>query len=111
MKNWAIDKGLLLAILFFMGLGLVQVYSSSFIFATEAYGDGLLFFRRQLMFISVGLTCLTVVSMLPWKFVERYGVVLWVIAVVLLILTFVPGLGIKGGGGGSLAEVAAGTEI
>src|SRR5580704_4759216 len=57
-----VDRGILLAIFFLIGLGLVQVYSSSYIFATEVHGDGLFFFRKQLIFaISVIGLCLTFV--------------------------------------------------
>ena len=42
-----IDRSLLLAIMFLIGLGIVQVYSSSFIFAIESRQDGHYFFKKQ----------------------------------------------------------------
>jgi cell division protein FtsW (lipid II flippase) len=41
------NSGLCLCILTLLGVGLVQVYSSSYIFATESLGDGLYFFKKQ----------------------------------------------------------------
>lgn len=96
--NLKMDKGLLLAILFLFGLGLVQVYSTSFIFATETYQDGLYFFRKQLFFAVVAFIILLVVALLPWKWVYRLGLGAWAAAVLGVLLTFLPHLGIRVGG-------------
>ena len=62
-----LDKSLLLAILFLIGLGLVQVYSTSFMYAIESMGDGLFFFRKQLWFAAVSLIVLFGVAMISWN--------------------------------------------
>ncbi|MCM2282804.1 MAG: putative lipid II flippase FtsW [Bdellovibrionaceae bacterium] len=93
-----LDKGLLFAVLGLIGLGLVQVYSSSFIFATESRGDGLYFFKRQLFFAALALPCLFAVALTPWKWIERYGFLLWFVAGAAIAATFIPGLGLKAGG-------------
>jgi cell division protein FtsW len=93
-----LDKNILLVILFLLGLGLVQVYSSSFIFATEVYGDGLYFFRRQAIYLFLGLMVLGVVVSIPWSWIERYGILLFIVATTGLVLTLIPGIGVKVGG-------------
>ena len=93
-----LDRGVLFVVLFLLGLGLVQVYSSSFIFAIESYGDGHYFFKRQLVFSALGFAGMLAFANAPWRFVERWGVLLWVIAGLGIAATFVPGLGIKAGG-------------
>lgn len=93
-----LDRGILLSVLFLMGLGLVQVYSSSFIFATEVHRDGLMFFRKQLIFVAVAVVLMFIVASIPWKWAERLGYALWGCAVLGVLLTFIPGLGIKVGG-------------
>lgn len=93
-----LDRGLLLATLFLMGLGLVQVYSSSYIFATEMYQDGLFFFRKQLFFASASIVLLFMIGLLPWKINERIGWVCFYASIVGIILTFVPHVGVKVGG-------------
>ncbi|MCB0371165.1 MAG: FtsW/RodA/SpoVE family cell cycle protein, partial [Bdellovibrionales bacterium] len=50
-----LSSNLFLAILALLGIGAVQVYSSSYILAFETYGDGLFFFKKQLFFILLGL--------------------------------------------------------
>ena len=96
--SWRIDRGLLLAIFFFIGLGLVQVYSSSYILAFENHGDGLYFFKRQLMFSFLGVCGLFFVAYLPWRYWEKCGFLLFLLALGGLLLTFIPGLGVKVGG-------------
>jgi cell division protein FtsW len=93
-----LSSRLLLAIMTLMGIGLVQVYSSSYVFSTEAYGDGLFFFKRQLLFTVIAFTALLVTAQLPWRWVERYGWSAWVFAGLGVLATFVPGLGVRVGG-------------
>ncbi len=92
------DRGLLLAILFLLGLGLVQVYSSSYIYATEVHKNGLYFFHKQLIFAFLGVVALLVTAFLPWKRAQQLGFVLLGIAVVGVILTYIPGFGVRVGG-------------
>jgi len=59
----SVDRSLLMCACALMGIGLVLVYSASFIFAYENYGDGLYFFKRQLfLFFSPS-----------WRFGSRRG--------------------------------------
>jgi len=98
MSQWGIDKRLLLVIFFFLGLGLVQVYSSSYIFAMEKYSDGLFIFKRQLASTVLALLVLLTATYMPWYWVKRSTLFLWLIAAVGVILTFVPEFSIKVGG-------------
>lgn len=94
----AIDRGVLLCVFFLVGLGLVQVYSSSYIFATEVHGDGLFFFRKQLLFAGLGVVSLLFAYLLPWGSSVKIGAGLWLLAVAGVAATFVPGFGLKIGG-------------
>ena len=93
-----LDRGLLLAVFALMGIGLVQVYSSSFIFAIESRGDGLFFFKRQAFFSLLSIGVLLFVANMPFRWIEKYGWLLWVGAGVGVAATLVPGLGIRAGG-------------
>lgn len=98
LESMQVDRGILLSVVFLIGLGLVQVYSSSYIFATEGYSDGLFFFRKQLIFALMALIAIVIVSNIPWKWAVKLGFVLWGVAVLGVIGTFIPGLGAKVGG-------------
>lgn len=93
-----LSSSLFLAIITLIGIGLVQVYSSSFIFAIESYGDGLFFFKRQLIFALLGFITLVATIHIPFKFIEKYGWALWGVAILGLAATYVPGLGVRVGG-------------
>jgi len=89
------DRSLLLGLFSILGLGIVQVYSSSYIFATEMYQDGLYFVIRQIFSLFVGITLLSLAVKIPWKYWNQIFLSLWVITSVTLLLTLIPGIGIK----------------
>lgn len=93
-----LDRGLLLAILALIGIGLVQVYSSSFIFAIESRGDGLYFFKRQMFFAFVAVGVLLVTAQMPFRWIRQYGWMMWIAAAGGVALTMVPHFGIRAGG-------------
>lgn len=107
------NKGILLltSIFFLMGVGLVQIYSSSFIYATDMYGDGLFFFKKQLLFVFAGVITLFVISKIPYKYLFRFGLVLFALSILLLILTIIPGIGVKAGGASRWLPIAFGFRI
>ncbi|AGH96231.1 putative lipid II flippase FtsW [Pseudobdellovibrio exovorus] len=92
------NSSLFLALVALFGIGLMQVYSSSYIFATESYNDGLYFFKRQLIFTGIAGFALLVSTQLPLGFMRKWSWVLWPIAFVLLCATFIPGVGVRVGG-------------
>jgi cell division protein FtsW len=92
------NSGLCLCILTLLGVGLVQVYSSSYIFATESLGDGLYFFKKQFLFALISVIVLILTLKIPFDWVEKWGWVLWGIAGLGVAATYVPGLGVRVGG-------------
>ncbi len=93
-----LDQSILLLFITLAGIGLVQVYSSSFIFATESRGDGLFFFKKQLFLIALSCLALFGSAYIPWKWIEKLSPVLWFATIGLLLLTVIPGVGVKAGG-------------
>ena len=93
-----INRRVLLLVLLFAGFGLVQIYSASYIFSTEKYHDGLFFFKKQMIFSLLGLAVLLFLATISWKWAQFLGISLWVLSVLLLIATLVPGIGVTAGG-------------
>lgn len=87
-----------LAVLALIGIGLVQVYSSSYIYATESFGDGLYFFKKQVLFAGLAIVAMLFVSQMPLQFLRRWIWLFWIFSVAAVALTFVPGIGVKVGG-------------
>lgn len=92
------EKSLILVLFVLITFGLIQVYTSSYIFAVDKYGDGLLFFKKQLVFVLVGFGLMVALMKAPQKLILKYGWVFWAIAVFGLLLTFIPGVGVRVGG-------------
>lgn len=93
-----LDRKLLLGLLSLLGLGLVQVYSSSYILAVENFDNGLHFFYKQGLAIFLGLLVLLGSARLPWAQWERLFIFLWGATTLLLVATLIPGVGVKVGG-------------
>jgi cell division protein FtsW len=93
-----LSSSLFLSIIALIGIGLVQVYSSSFIFAIESYGDGLFFFKKQLVFAFIAFAVLVGTIHLPFRYVEKFGWLMWVFAASMVAATFVSGFGVRVGG-------------
>ena len=91
-------SSLLLILIAFLGLGIVQVYSSSYVFSTENYGDGLYFFKKQLLFVVLGIFILIATLRTPWNWIQRWGWITWLISSFFVFLTYIPGLGVRVGG-------------
>lgn len=93
-----LSSNLFLTILALLGMGIVQVYSSSYIFAFETYGDGLYFFKKQLIFVFLSLVAFFAASAIPLNWIQKSSWYLWVAGMFGLVLTLIPGVGVKVGG-------------
>ncbi len=92
------DRTILLTVLTLIGVGIVLVYSSSFIFAIESRNDGFFFFRKQLIFATIGIATLFGVASVPFGLIRRFGFLSWIFFGILVCLTMIPGIGVRAGG-------------
>lgn len=81
-----------------VGIGLIQVFSTSFIFASDLMASSYYFFIRQSLFVVMGLIITLLVAQLDLQKVKEYGWLLWPACVLAVLLTLVPGIGVKVGG-------------
>ena len=89
------DVALILVVTVMIGFGLVMVASASTSVAARAYADPLAYFWRQSMHVAVAVGALALAMRIPVRLWERAGPVLIVVAVVVLGLVLVPGVGHK----------------
>jgi cell division protein FtsW len=75
------------------GIGLVTLYSSSYAFASRFYQDGLYFISKQLKVGALGLVLFFIASRINLDILRKLIKPLVIFAVLLCILTFVPGIG------------------
>ncbi len=94
----ALSSNLFLALLTLVGLGIVQVYSSSYIFAFESYGDGLFFLKKQILFTLIGFAAFFIAFCIRLDWFEKLSWVFWVLSIGLVGFTLIPGFGVRVGG-------------
>ena len=88
-------------------IGLLMVYSSSHIWAEYKYGDGFFFVKRQLLFIAVGLVCMTMITYIPYYIWKQYVYPIIMICFLLLLIVLIPGVGLIRGGAQSWIGIGA----
>lgn len=94
------DKSLrnayLINVLALVGIGVVMVFSSSAISVMPgSESDPFIFIKRHLIFLALGLGAMTVLARSDYHTIARFAKPLYMLGLVLLILTLVPGIGTK----------------
>lgn len=89
--NWQ----LLTLMMVLSSFGFVMVTSASMTFAEEHYHDVWHFSVRYAVYWALGMTCAVFVVAVPTIFWEKYGSLFLILALVLLTLVLIPGLGRK----------------
>ncbi len=74
-------------------LGVVMVYSSSYIYARDIYGNSAHYFYRQLLFLGLSIPVCWLISKTKITFWLKYGWFFHLGVCLLLVSTFIPGLG------------------
>lgn len=86
------DYALILVTLLLLGIGLVMVFSASYIIAEESRGDAYFFLRRQMIWVGLGLLAMFIVSRIHYWKLRKLSLVFILINFVFLTLVFT-GLG------------------
>ncbi|RKG93465.1 putative lipid II flippase FtsW [Corallococcus terminator] len=92
------DPILLCAVLALVSLGLVMTYSASAVLAQDKLGDSLYFLKRQLVAAGLGVVGMAVMMKLGWRRLARLAYPLLLVAIVLMVLVAIPGIGTTAGG-------------
>lgn len=77
-----------------LALGLIMVLSASGVLALRDFDDSYAIFKRQLMWVAVGVPLAYLVSRTPMRVIRASAWPLLVVSVGLLLLTYVPGFGV-----------------
>jgi cell division protein FtsW len=77
-----------------LALGLVMVLSSSAVESYDIHGSAFTLFSRQALFAVIGVIAMVVISRLPIPLFRRFALAFLVVSVILLLLVFVPGIGV-----------------
>jgi len=93
--RYGLDTAFCLVVAILIAWGLVMVASAS-VAVSERMADAstLYYFKRQMMFMALGLGCATIAFAVPMKSWESTGPLLLMLALVLLVLVLIPGVGV-----------------
>lgn len=94
-KPYYFDGWLLLAAISLLCIGFVMVTSASLHLGERVFSDITHYPLRQLIHIIIGLLMATIMAMTPLKMWEQFGSSLILVAIGLLVLVFIPGIGVK----------------
>src|SRR4029077_17237931 len=92
------DPWLVLSVGALVGLGTVMVFNVSYFYGDERFGDGLLFFRKHLVSVALGLMAAIVAARLPSATYRKAAYPLLLVVLVALLLVLVPGIGVSRSG-------------
>jgi cell division protein FtsW len=93
------DFTLLLLVVVMTGVGLALLFSASSSFSSRTWQDPLFLVRRQLVWVGLGAVAAFVLSLTPLSFLRARMPLLLLVSLVLMLLPFVPGLGLERLGG------------
>lgn len=97
-RSWGFDPFLLTGIALILAVGLVMLTSASYIIAAGKFGDGFYYAKKQGLAALIGLTIMYGFSLVNPSFWKQAAYPLMGIGMILILLVFVPGIGVELGG-------------
>jgi len=92
------DVMILVITLILVTIGTAMIYSSSSILAMERFKDAQFFLKKQVFFVMIGMGAMVLMTKLDYHRLKKLAYPGVFLSVILLLLIFVPYLGIKAGG-------------
>lgn len=92
------DRILLISISILVMIGLLMVYSASNAFAMERYGDSIYYLKRQIISCCISVIVMIFTMFFDYRMYQKLAWLFIFISIILLMLIYIPNLGIKSGG-------------
>ncbi|MGQ9646777.1 MAG: putative lipid II flippase FtsW [Thermodesulfobacteriota bacterium] len=92
------DVILLVVTLALVGIGIVMVYSTSAIIASDRFQDPYYFLKKQALFAGIGFVLMMFALFFPLTILKRLAYPILVVSILLLVAVLIPGLGYRAGG-------------
>ncbi|MBI4139008.1 putative lipid II flippase FtsW [Candidatus Uhrbacteria bacterium] len=107
MKHGGADKTFLWIVVGLLLFGGVMLLSASGPFGYQKFGDSLYFFKHQLVFgLLPGAAAFAICAILDYRKLRGFGGLFLIASIVLLVLVYVPGLGLNVGGSSRWVTIA-----
>lgn len=96
-KVGGVDRPFLICVLLLLCMGTVMVFSSSYPYAKENFGDSYRFAKMQVIFAAAGIFVMSLVAKyIDYHFVRRFAKPVMYVSIILLAMVLVMGSGAKG---------------
>lgn len=93
-KHWGLEARLLRWLTFlWLFIGLMALFSASYVVADATLGDGLHYFKTQLLWVAIGLIGFNILVHSPLRVILRMSDWILLFCLVLVLATLLPGLG------------------
>ena len=86
---------IILLVIGLAGFGCLMVYSASYYSAQYHYGNQYFFLFKQIMGVVLGIFAMIFFSLVDYHILKKYKNLIIIVAIVLLLLVFVPRLGVE----------------
>ena len=93
-----VDRVFLIIVVLLVCYGSIMVSSASYVFANANMGDSFYFIKNQLLWATIGIIGMVVMSFVDYGFLKKATPVIFAISYFLLLLVFVPGIGVSKNG-------------
>lgn len=88
-------RDITIATLFLILIGIVMIYSSTSINASKQHGSSFYYLWKHLFTVIIGVIGMFFVSRLEYQRLKRIGIIFLISSFVMLLLVFVPGIGVS----------------
>lgn len=93
-----VDRTFLIIVVLLVCYGSIMVASASYVFARAQMGDSFYFIKKQLIWATIGIIAMVVMSVVDYGFLKKATPAIFAVSYVLLWLVFVPGIGVTNKG-------------
>ena len=91
-------RGILISVSILAGIGILMVYSSTAIMSMRNNGNGFNYLLKHLFTVGVGTAGMFILSRVDYQKIRPVAIILLICSLLLLILVFVPGIGVSANG-------------
>lgn len=88
-----IDKPFLILVVLLVCFGSIMIFSAGYVYAEKNFGDSFYFVKRQFIFALIGIGVMILLSNIDYALIKRFSLPIFIIAMIMLVLVLIPGIG------------------
>jgi cell division protein FtsW len=92
------SRGIYIPVLALVAIGIVMVYSSTALMSTKEFGSSFHYLKNHIFTVSLGLAAMFLLSQINYLKLRLLAITLLILGLILLVLVFVPGIGLSANG-------------